>query len=453
MAEIEKLVHVVMELIESGLEPAVEPDTQPTQSAVNLTVKMLERGLMHLKRACTYGPEMQMAVAGHECLQDMLRHLLSNQTSLYGRLCWHVLVNACSGNKEAQSFVWSQHRDIIMDVLNEPDHEHVELSRMVVYMALFNGLPDPCDSRIIIRMVVRQYKLLLRANSDEERMPEHLQFCLEHFCCRHSDGVALYGELDAEERIALIQFVVDFVRSSYDDDDEDDDDDKDDDKDDKYDEDDKEERTPKVATPMVRHWCEEFKRKSDCVLKTEASYVDAIEPREVYGLMEVISSMSGNANYEKLFVDDSALFLNIGSLLVAIQAHGIQSDVGNMFTPISKLGQMAPTSEESAEIERDLSYDMKSMLVRTIGNLALNNARNKELAREMGILKAVLNCTTMDARNPLIKEWSVLAIRNLCEDCPENQEIVAGLTKVGEAEKADIVKELNLELGSMRIGN
>lgn len=51
-----------------------------------------------------------------------------------------------------------------------------------------------------------------------------------------------------------------------------------------------------------------------------------------------------------------------------------------------------------------------------------------------------------------MKEWSIVAIRNLCDGCLENQEFIKGLTKIGDASN-DLVKELSLEMGSLRIGN
>lgn len=50
----------------------------------------------------------------------------------------------------------------------------------------------------------------------------------------------------------------------------------------------------------------------------------------------------------------------------------------------------------------------------------------------------------------MIKEWSIFAIRNLCENNAENQRIIHQLTKVGDT-KSDIIEELNLDLGSLRI--
>lgn len=51
-----------------------------------------------------------------------------------------------------------------------------------------------------------------------------------------------------------------------------------------------------------------------------------------------------------------------------------------------------------------------------------------------------------------MKEWSIVAIRNLCDQCKENQEFVRNLSKVGDASN-NLLKELNLEMGSLRIGS
>lgn len=103
----------------------------------------------------------------------------------------------------------------------------------------------------------------------------------------------------------------------------------------------------------------------------------------------------------------------------------------------------------------------------------------------MEFIMAVLDSTALDARNPrkksfhqifeekikqklvfkrsktvcffllflviiVIKEWSILAIRNLCENNMENQQIIRQLTKVGDS-NSDTIKEFNLDLGSLRI--
>lgn len=49
-----------------------------------------------------------------------------------------------------------------------------------------------------------------------------------------------------------------------------------------------------------------------------------------------------------------------------------------------------------------------------------------------------------------MKEWSIFAIRNLCENNAENQQLIHQLSKVGDS-KSGIVDEFNLDLGSLRI--
>lgn len=68
----------------------------------------------------------------------------------------------------------------------------------------------------------------------------------------------------------------------------------------------------------------------------------------------------------------------------------------------------------------------------------------------MEIMQSIFECTNVDARNPLIKEWSILAIRNLCEENLENQEIVRQLTRLGDAENP-VLKEFGVDSGVFRI--
>lgn len=193
----------------------------------------------------------------------------------------------------------------------------------------------------------------------------------------------------------------------------------------------------------------EFKRKSDCILKTVTTYVDSIDPEIVVTLLDIISTTTGQVKYYQILKDDRALFLNMGCLLQALHKIGKASDT--IFSPIQKLDALVPTSNVNGDFEKEISFSFKTKLVKSLANLSHRNKRNQELAREMEIMQSIFECTNADARNPLIKEWSILAIKNLCEDNPENQEMVKNLTKVGEAENP-LLKEMGLEHGMLRIG-
>jgi ataxin-10 len=50
----------------------------------------------------------------------------------------------------------------------------------------------------------------------------------------------------------------------------------------------------------------------------------------------------------------------------------------------------------------------------------------------------------------VIKEWTILLIRNICEDNAENQKFIASLTKMGPA-KNSILEEFMEYSGVLRI--
>jgi ataxin-10 len=159
--------------------------------------------------------------------------------------------------------------------------------------------------------------------------------------------------------------------------------------------------------------------------------------------------MSTQDKYIYTLKHDAALFLNLGCLLQAIHKVGKNSE-NSQFTPIQKLDALASNSSESADFEKEISYSFKSKLIKSLANLCYKNKKNQELSQEMEIMQSVFECTNADARNPLIKEWSILAIRNLCEDNLENQEIVRQLTKICDASNS-VLSELGIENGVVRI--
>jgi ataxin-10 len=204
-----------------------------------------------------------------------------------------------------------------------------------------------------------------------------------------------------------------------------------------------------IHETLLKHLTTEFKKKSDLILKTVTTYVETIDPEIVVTMLDVISTASGQEKYLRTLKDDRSLFLNLGCLLQSL--HKIGKTSGTIFTPIQKLEAIAPASMETGDFEKEFSFSFKTKLVKSLANLSHRNKRNQELAREMEIMLSIFECTTADARNPLIKEWSIIAIRNLCEDNIENQEMVRNLTKVGDAENP-ILKEMGLESGMLRIG-
>ncbi|CAN7984635.1 unnamed protein product [Ixodes pacificus] len=66
--------------------------------------------------------------------------------------------------------------------------------------------------------------------------------------------------------------------------------------------------------------------------------------------------------------------------------------------------------------------------------------------RQVKGIALLLDVCNLDAKNPYIIQWVVLAIRNLLENNPKNQEVVAGLANKGVVTDAPQLQELGISL-------
>ncbi|KAM3965995.1 ataxin-10 isoform 2-T2 [Aphomia sociella] len=115
-----------------------------------------------------------------------------------------------------------------------------------------------------------------------------------------------------------------------------------------------------------------------------------------------------------------------------------------------RLGAVDMTTTKKAvttveTVERHVAFGFKATLVRTLANLCWKNQENKKQIRELEVIPVLLDCANIDARNPLIMQWVIFAVRNLCENCPENQEVISKLTLQGPVDN-DILQEMGLTM-------
>lgn len=69
--------------------------------------------------------------------------------------------------------------------------------------------------------------------------------------------------------------------------------------------------------------------------------------------------------------------------------------------------------------------------MRLLGNLCFKNPTAQDRVRELEAIAPLLECCNLDARNPFIQQWSILAIRNVCEKNTANQEIIGSMSQRG----------------------
>ena len=94
-------------------------------------------------------------------------------------------------------------------------------------------------------------------------------------------------------------------------------------------------------------------------------------------------------------------------------------------------------------VEPHPALNFKCNLVRLLGNLCFRNQAAQDRVRELEAIAPLLECCNLDARNPFIQPWSVLAIRNLCERNISNQEVIRSMTRRGVVQPA-VLEDLGM---------
>ncbi len=103
-----------------------------------------------------------------------------------------------------------------------------------------------------------------------------------------------------------------------------------------------------------------------------------------------------------------------------------QPAVGGERTEASTKRTEASTRAQLADSELD-TLGAEAELVRLVALLAYRRPTVQHRVRELGGVPLVLGCCQLDERNPIVREWALLAVRNLCEGCPENQSYIAAI--------------------------
>ncbi|XP_018577295.1 ataxin-10 isoform X2 [Anoplophora glabripennis] len=167
---------------------------------------------------------------------------------------------------------------------------------------------------------------------------------------------------------------------------------------------------------------DEFLKIASTIFYISEKEENKLKAYEVSLLLEILSSLSSNEDYLK-----------------KIQ----RKENDNCFTPIQKLTEFGVNSG----LNEHPAFGFKTDLVRLIGNLCWKNEDMQNLARTAELIPVILDCCNMDARNPFIVQWSILAVRNLCDNNEENQKIIASLYQEGTV-SSEVLNEMGLTLHS-----
>jgi hypothetical protein len=99
------------------------------------------------------------------------------------------------------------------------------------------------------------------------------------------------------------------------------------------------------------------------------------------------------------------------------------------------------------ERNEGLFYGIESSAMRMIAITANHYNEFCVAFGEQGGVEAVLNRCIIDEQNPYIREWSILAIRNLTKNCRSNQEKIRSLEKITDK---NVIERLQTQIGTKK---
>lgn len=119
-------------------------------------------------------------------------------------------------------------------------------------------------------------------------------------------------------------------------------------------------------------------------------------------------------------------------------------------------GTATANSVTASHIPENLDGVARS-LVKLLANACYRHKDNQDKVRELDGLPLLLERFTFDDRNPYIREWAIVAVRNLCEGNAGNQALLAaieqqpsGVVRAAELEEMGLEVELDPATGRLR---
>jgi len=198
-----------------------------------------------------------------------------------------------------------------------------------------------------------------------------------------------------------------------------------------------------VPLSIVTLLSTDFTYLTDILLTTNMGSVAQLDPSSILALTQLLADCSGKDQYREGLQDHKSLVLNTLYLLKMVHEAGKQG--AESMRVLGKLSDVEKRESGDKDYVRESpTFGFKENLIQMLTNLVWNHTENKTTVGELDGLALILDCSQMDARNPLITQRVVLAVKALTTDHLVNQEILAGLKKLGAADGA-LLEELGME--------
>lgn len=318
-----------------------------------------------LRNTCATGAKKQNLIINYEHNNKTTLQLTSlvlfNEIRCFSRttrkMCWQLIANLGIGNEYIQQKI---RNECIEQILNKYKCVCETENRRECTAILYNYCISKCNKRNDTKKIV---EFLLECGIGEVgaatdhglKSNDFFYIFMDNFITNNDDAISVYDNMQLDtKRLYLLEYIADHVA---------------------------EVDHELISMQLLKMICRDFKRKYDYVVKTTSSN----HLKEVIIALNVIARTSSDERYSAYLNSDASLFLNVGELLRQIVEIGKKESNANqlnIFAPIRNLEHLAPNSDADSNLECDVSYGLKSTLIRIVANLSFRNKKNQDLVRK-----------------------------------------------------------------------
>ncbi|XP_022173061.1 ataxin-10 [Myzus persicae] len=181
-----------------------------------------------------------------------------------------------------------------------------------------------------------------------------------------------------------------------------------------------------IISIWLDHYNEEVSLEVIVVIKNNF-FINCALDKVTSHVVNVLAKASNIDKFNAEIKQDTTLLKKIMDLLVFIHKHAKDNDGSdNEFSRVKDLSALF-----DSDIQTHNRFWFKSDLIRLIANMCYNHQEHQHLMRTDNIIPILLECCSFDAKNPLMREWSLFALRNILEGNLDNQDFVANIDSVG----------------------
>ncbi|XP_037098875.1 ataxin-10 [Syngnathus acus] len=312
------------------------------------------------------------------------------------------LGNLSVGNQMCKEDIWRMSfPDLLLQLLKVDDEKTVSYASMVLHTCL--------DESKVEELAQQNIQLALRVVDLCQSQPEldwTVLIATQHFLKSSALVENMYSAMLPSERLTLLELISAQLNGG---------------------------ESPDCGIPpgVARFLASSFQKGCGAVLSLATGSASSNEVLQealtVISLLDLLCEMTSHHGQFMFLQDHPDLLVTTVELLK--QVHTIGKSGKNIFSPAQNFDTLVDVQADPSPV-----VSFKAHLIRLVANMCYSHANNQNKVRELEGIPLILDNCRIDSNNPFISQWSILAIRNLFDHNPKNQELLASLERRGDAD-------------------